>query len=100
MGRPRCDLTGMKFGGLEALEFSHMDKHRTSKWLCVCGCGTTVLVSAANLKNGLTKSCGCFKKRVNAEQMKARAQKLIFRPCFSKKRIDLDDALDDLEQLA
>ena len=29
-------------------------------WRCICDCGNEVVVSATNLKNDNTKSCGCF----------------------------------------
>lgn len=49
----RADLTGLKFGKLTALEYAE------GKWLCECECGTRKLILPANLKRGLTKSCGC-----------------------------------------
>ena len=60
------DLTGKKFNRLTAIEYIG---HRT--WLCRCECGNTVKVKAYDLKNGRTKSCGCF----NAEKTKRMGEK-------------------------
>ena len=34
----------------------------TSKWLCRCKCGTERYVPAAALRNGSSKSCGCYSR--------------------------------------
>ena len=59
------DLIGEKFGRLTVSEFAGI---RTSPsgtkrkmWKCLCDCGAEKVVSEANLKNGSTKSCGCWK---------------------------------------
>lgn len=54
------DLTGMKFGRLEAIRAtSERTKEGNIVWLCRCECGNTVTVDAHSLKKGNTKSCGC-----------------------------------------
>lgn len=37
-------------------------------WKCQCDCGTTLLVRSQFLKNGHTKSCGCYRKESLSEQ--------------------------------
>lgn len=37
-------------------------KIKTLTWLCKCDCGKEKWVSAQNLKNGHTRSCGCYQK--------------------------------------
>lgn len=54
---PRTDLTGQKFGRLTIQEWAG-----NGKWQCLCECGNIVLVQTDNLKNGNTKSCGCYQK--------------------------------------
>lgn len=51
----REDMTGKKFNRLTAIEYIG---NRT--WLCRCDCGNTVKVKSYDLKNGRTKSCGCY----------------------------------------
>lgn len=54
------DLTGMKFGRLTAISISGKDKWGAIIWRCKCDCGNYKNVRAYKLKNGNTKSCGCY----------------------------------------
>ena len=59
----RKNLTGRRFGRLVAI-LPH-DKIRNSwRWLVECDCspGTFFPVPGANLSNGNTRSCGCFRR--------------------------------------
>jgi len=49
------DLKGQRFGRLTALFYS--DNY---KWICKCDCGKEKAIAGSSLKNGLTKSCGCY----------------------------------------
>ena len=53
------DLTGKKFNRLTVINRVKNNKKMT-KWLCKCECGNFIEVQAGNLKNGHTKSCGCY----------------------------------------
>lgn len=59
--KPIRDLTGMRFGRLTAIKFSHRHKRETI-WECKCDCGNTHFASSSHLLRGHTKSCGCFRK--------------------------------------
>lgn len=63
----RLDLTNQRFGKLVALyPVSHKDNNTSVYWVCQCDCGTiTQPISAQNLRNGDTKSCGCVISRGN-----------------------------------
>ena len=54
------DLTGMKFGRLTAIEPAGKSKSKNTLWLCECECGKKTRVNISNLRNGHTKSCGCY----------------------------------------
>lgn len=54
------NLTGLRFGRLTVISYSHMNKHNKSYWKCLCDCGGEIVTQAANLKTGDTKSCGCL----------------------------------------
>lgn len=62
------DLTGQRFGRLVATKQvtkSYRDadgRKHNSRWECVCDCGTISEISIANLRSGMSASCGCLKK--------------------------------------
>lgn len=56
------DLTGRVFGRLTVLRRAENKNGRT-RWLCRCECGNEKEVSAHELKNGRTRSCGCMAGR-------------------------------------
>ncbi len=58
----KLDLTNQKFGKLFVLEESEKDKHGNTRWKCKCDCGNEVIITSTYLRNGDTKSCGCFHK--------------------------------------
>lgn len=55
------DLSGMRFSKLVVLKLAENTKKGDSQWLCKCDCGKEKIIQTRNLKNGNTKSCGCFK---------------------------------------
>jgi hypothetical protein len=54
------DLSGQRFNRLTVLHRAENSKRNHVQFLCKCDCGKEVVVISANLKNGNTKSCGCF----------------------------------------
>ena len=58
------DLQGRKFSKLTVVEFAHIhiqpNGNHVVMWKCKCDCGNECIVSAASLKSGNTKSCGCL----------------------------------------
>lgn len=59
----QIDLTGQKFNRLYVLKDSgHRSADGSTKWLCICDCGNLCKVNTFSLRNGVTKSCGCYKK--------------------------------------
>ena len=56
-----------KYGMLTVLCFDHRELnkagvHYVEYYLCKCDCGKECIIRKENLKYGLTKSCGCFRK--------------------------------------
>lgn len=65
----RIDLTGQRFGRLVV---KHLDEKRileckeqgryATYWICECDCGSEKSIEVRQLRNGKTKSCGCYRK--------------------------------------
>ena len=55
------DLTGQRFGRLTAIERIGSTERGSALWRCKCDCGNEKAVSAAILRSGNIKSCGCFR---------------------------------------
>ena len=62
--RRLIDLTGKKFGKLTVIERAENRGNETF-WKCKCDCGNTKKINGSKLKNGHTKSCGCYKKEIS-----------------------------------
>ena len=39
------------------------------RWVCRCDCGTVRQVLSKNLKEGITKSCGCTRQQIHQKVM-------------------------------
>ena len=61
------DLKNKKFGKLLVVGKGESRKGHTY-WICKCECGKTSTVATQNLRQGLTKSCGCFSAKLAAER--------------------------------
>lgn len=62
--RTLIDMTGRKYGRLTVLErvgYSGDGQHRPV-WRCLCDCGNEAIVLGANLRSGMTRSCGCLRR--------------------------------------
>jgi hypothetical protein len=76
MVKVKEDLTGKVFGRLTVLEqaedYVKPNGKREARWLCVCSCGNQnkINVIGTRLKNGRTRSCGCYRKEQNKQKFK------------------------------
>ena len=70
----KIDLTGEPFGRLIVIREAGRDKGGHVLWLCRClgkngdDCGKEVIVSANDLRNGHTQSCGCLRRDRSRER--------------------------------
>lgn len=55
------DLTGQKFNRLLVIEPARTKSGKFA-WKCKCDCGNYTITQGTELKNGRTKSCGCYAK--------------------------------------
>jgi hypothetical protein len=75
MGRPRLNLLGKKFGKLRVLKDAGYMQYgkgtaRYSTWFVQCECGTKKRVLGSSLARGVTRSCGCGRKKPPAPKGK------------------------------
>jgi hypothetical protein len=59
-GHNYIDLMGHRFGKLAVLSDTGPRKTRRPIWLCRCDCGIEIEVLGKYLRNGDTRSCGCY----------------------------------------
>ena len=55
----KLDLAGRRFGKLTVIEEVGRTQNGKVIWKCKCDCGGETNAIASNLKNGISKSCGC-----------------------------------------
>lgn len=60
------DLTGLTFYKLK-VKCRAPNKGTRAAWHTECLCGKEKIILGENLKRGLTKSCGCLKKKINSK---------------------------------
>lgn len=58
-----------KYGQLTAIKFDHKNKWGVPYWLFYCDCGIKKVVNSKNVERGLTKSCGCIRKKKFIERI-------------------------------
>jgi hypothetical protein len=61
------DLTGLRFHRLVVLRQSEERKSNRVTFLCLCDCGTEILVAGNALVEGITQSCGCYRRDRSAQ---------------------------------
>ena len=62
------DLTGQTFGRLTVLGLAEKKRGNRVYWRCRCTCGGEIAVEGSHLKNGHTKSCGCYRRELPARK--------------------------------
>jgi len=62
------EMGGKKFGRIKVLKIGIPDRHRKTRWICLCKCGNIKTIAGASLKRGLTRSCGCLNREVTIKR--------------------------------
>lgn len=68
--RTRERLEGQVFGRLTVVSYTGKKKSGQLTYECVCRCGRVIITQAGSLKDGNTRSCGCFKNEISAARWK------------------------------
>ena len=71
------DETGNTYGYLTVIERAENDKDGRAQWRCKCKCGNEVTVLGKRLRNGNTKSCGCYQRERAAQSNMDRVGSLV-----------------------
>ncbi len=63
-GRPATPMLNLRFGRLVVVARGAFRPQGggQARWVCVCDCGKTVEIPGFRLRQGNTKSCGCFRR--------------------------------------
>lgn len=61
----RVEMIGKTFGRLEVLSSAGSTVRGLALWKCRCECGEALTVKGSLLRSGDTKSCGCWKSRID-----------------------------------
>ena len=54
------DLTGLKVHRLTFLEYADTTRDGNARWKVRCDCGVEFVTTGKSIRNGDTKSCGCY----------------------------------------
>lgn len=65
----KYDLAGQVFGQWTVLREAEPDKHNRARWVCQCVCGKERIVTADNLRRGVSTSCGCVGRQKPREDL-------------------------------
>lgn len=84
----KIDMTGRVCNRLTVKEFDRVENKRTY-WKCECECGKIVSVDGNKLRNGHTKSCGCFKLEIIHRQRKENEYEIIGK--YAKVKLNDND---------
>lgn len=60
------NLVGIKFNMLTVLKISDSTVKGNIRLDCICDCGALITVNSGDLKNGNTKSCGCWRRYISS----------------------------------
>lgn len=91
----RIDMLGRKFNRLKVIELDRVENGKTY-WRCECDCENITIVEGGKLRNGHTKSCGCYKLE-NVRRQRKRNEYEIIGEYVKVKLNDTDFMLCDIE---
>lgn len=71
---------GARYGRLTVIERKENNKHKIAMYLCKCDCGNEKVIKGTALRNGTTKSCGCYQRDVASATAKVYIASENFKP--------------------
>lgn len=91
--RPR-DLTGIRYGRLVVLDLTEHSLAGHVQWRCQCDCGEVKIVTARNLAEGVTRSCGCLRRDLASDRASGRAPRWDANPARPVVNVPYEAYLD------
>ncbi len=74
IGSRFVNMTGKICGRLRVIRLAFVKQYPSATgvayWHCQCECGNEKDIDGRNLRNGVTRSCGCLVKETNSKRMK------------------------------
>jgi hypothetical protein len=86
------DITGNKYSRLKVISRASNTKTGLAQWNCLCDCGNKTISTGANLRSGLSKSCGCYQKEKCKEGGIKRRKNLIGNKFYMLTILKKDEA--------
>src|SRR5262245_4644675 len=56
------DLAGIRYGRWTVIR-QHAELSRRANWVCRCDCGVERVVAGLSLRSGISRSCGCLRRK-------------------------------------
>lgn len=79
------DLSGQRFGHLKVVDIA-FHRNKQHYWQCICKCGAEMIINGHSLKQGYTRSCGCYQREQSSKANKRACKtKPRFRGRFAKQ---------------
>lgn len=94
MSKKFRDLTGLRFGRIYIVKYSHHYKG-SIYWLCKCDCGNESIAKGTSLNYGSTKSCGCGSANQAVKNCEKYRNKIRVPSPYSRKLKDLFRNMND-----
>ena len=61
-------MSGKIVNGIEFIKYKGNDKQGIALWECKCSCGKIFTTRGSGVRNGTTKSCGCYRNKILKRQ--------------------------------
>lgn len=81
------DLTGQRFGRLKVIKRAKRKKNRQVMWICKCDCGNIKEIVGVSLRNGDTRSCGCYRRECELKNLSQNWGKALITHGLSKTKL-------------
>ena len=82
------DIIGKRFGRLTVIKESEDSEPYNVRMLCRCDCGTEKSISVNDLRTGMTKSCGCYRKENTKELCTEDLTGMVFNELTAIKQVN------------